>query len=151
MIYVTVGTMYLDFPRLIKKMDEIAANSDETVIVQTGMGATIPQHCEHFDFKSREEVETIQRDARIIVTHAGIGSIIDALKAERSLVVVPRLKRFGEHNNDHQGEDQEWHGCPYVHNTHDDLVKQASDIPAGDAHRCAYHYATGQGEGCDHE
>ena len=50
----------------------------------------------------REEVEAIQREARVVVAHAGIGSVIDALKAGRSLVVVPRLRRFGEHNNDHQ-------------------------------------------------
>ena len=102
MIYITVGTMYLDFPRLIRKADAIAEATGERTLVQTGMGNTIPAHCEHFNFKPRDEVEAVQREARVIVTHAGIGSVIDALNAERPLLVVPRLKRFGEHNNDHQ-------------------------------------------------
>ncbi len=102
MIYVTIGTMHLPFARLIRKMNEIARATDEKIIVQTGLDNVLPEHCEHFDFKAREEVEAIQREARVIVAHAGIGSVIDALKAGRPLVVVPRLKRFGEHNNNHQ-------------------------------------------------
>ncbi len=102
MIYVTIGTMHLPFTRLIRKMDEIAHATDEKVVVQTGLEKELPEHCDHFDFKPREEVEAIQREARVVVAHAGSGSVIDALKAGRPLVVVPRLKRFGEHNNDHQ-------------------------------------------------
>ena len=102
MIYVTVGTMHLEFARLIRKMDEIARVTGEKTVVQTGMNTVLPKDCEHFDFKPREEVEAIQREARVVVAHAGIGSVIDALKAERPLIVVPRLKRFGEHNSDHQ-------------------------------------------------
>jgi len=101
-IYVTVGTMFLDFPRLIRKMDEIAGKTGELVCIQTGLGRTYPKNCEHFDFKSREEVLALQRDARVIVCHAGIGSVMDALRARRPLIVVPRLKKFNEHMNDHQ-------------------------------------------------
>ncbi len=102
MIYVTIGTMHLAFPRLIRKVDEMAHATGERFVVQTGLDTVLPEHCEHFDFKPREEVEAIQREARVIVAHAGIGSVIDALKAGRPLVVVPRLKKFREHNNDHQ-------------------------------------------------
>ena len=104
MMYVTVGTMHLEFARLIRAMDAIAVASKEEVVVQTGMSRCVPEHCAHFDFKPREEVEAIQREARVVVAHAGIGSVIDALKAARPLIVVPRLRRFGEHNNDHQLE-----------------------------------------------
>jgi beta-1,4-N-acetylglucosaminyltransferase len=101
-IYATVGTMYLDFPRLIRAMDAIAKDTGERVVIQRGMGRTVPAHCEHFDFKPREEVQALQAEARLIVCHGGIGSVIDALQAGRPLLVVPRLRRFGEHNNDHQ-------------------------------------------------
>ena len=104
MIYVTVGTMFLDFPRLVNAMDEIARDIGEQVIVQTGMGTTLPAHCEHFDFKPREEVLGIQRGARAVVCHAGIGCVSDALRMQRPLIVVPRLKRYNEHMNDHQME-----------------------------------------------
>ncbi len=102
MIYVTVGTMFLDFKRLIEKMDDIANKTQERVIIQTGLGTTFPKHCEHFDFKPREEVMALQCEARVIVCHAGIGSVLDALEARRPLIVVPRRKQYHEHMNDHQ-------------------------------------------------
>lgn len=102
MIYVTLGTMYLDFPRLVRKMDDIAARTGERIIIQTGLGKTLPRHCEHFAFRPREDVLKIQREARLIVAHAGIGTVIDALKLGKPLIVVPRLKKFHEHNTDHQ-------------------------------------------------
>lgn len=102
MIYATLGTMFLDFPRLIDKMDEIARDSGERVVIQIGLGKTIPKHCEYFDFKPRAEVLELQRQARVVVCHAGIGSVMDALEACRPLIVVPRFKRFNEHMNDHQ-------------------------------------------------
>lgn len=104
MIYVTVGTMFLDFRRLIEAMDAIALATDEEVVVQLGMSTTIPAHCEHFDFKPHDEVLALQRRARVIVAHGGIGAARDALSVRRPLIVVPRLKQYGEHMNDHQVE-----------------------------------------------
>ncbi len=102
MIYVTLGTMFLDFPRLVQKMDAIAFESEEQVLIQTGLGKIMPAHCAHFTFMPRRQILLLQRRARVIVCHAGIGSVMDALSVRRPLVVVPRLKRFGEHMNDHQ-------------------------------------------------
>ena len=102
MIYVTVGTMFFDFSRLINEMDAIALDTGERTIIQTGMGTTFPAHCEHFDFRSRDEVIALQREARVVVCHAGIGCVTDVLNVKRPLIVVPRLKRFNEHMSDHQ-------------------------------------------------
>lgn len=102
MIYGTVGTHDSDFGRFINALDAIAASTGERVVIQTGLSRTRPVHAEHFAFKPREDVLAIQREARVIVCHAGIGSIIDAMKAGKPLIVVPRLKRFDEHNTDHQ-------------------------------------------------
>ncbi|MCP4642374.1 MAG: hypothetical protein GY851_18150 [bacterium] len=102
MIYVTVGTMFLDFGRLIRKMDTIAESTGERVVVQTGLCMTVPEHCEHFDFKSHDEVVALQREARLVVCHGGIGTVLDALEARRPAIVVPRRKGFNEHLTDHQ-------------------------------------------------
>jgi UDP-N-acetylglucosamine transferase subunit ALG13 len=104
MIYVTLGTMYKNFDRLVLAMDAYASASGERVVMQTGMSTLLPDYCEHFDFKSREDILAIQQDARVIVCHGGIGSVIEALRLEKPLIVVPRLKQFDEHNNDHQTE-----------------------------------------------
>lgn len=102
MIYVTLGTMFMDFGRLVRKMDDIARSTGERVIIQTGLAATLPRHCEHFDFKPHAEVIALQSKARLVVAHAGIGVTMDALRCRRPLVLVPRLKSYREHMNDHQ-------------------------------------------------
>jgi beta-1,4-N-acetylglucosaminyltransferase len=104
MIYVTLGTMFLDFERLVHAMDAIAEATGERVLMQVGMSKVLPTHCEHFDFKPHDEILALQAKARVIVCHAGIGATIDALHARRPFIVAPRLKRFGEHLNDHQLE-----------------------------------------------
>lgn len=102
MIYGTVGTHDSDFGRFIQALDSIAASTDEPVLIQTGLSRTLPENADYFAFKPRADVLAIQQSARVIVCHAGIGSVIDAMKAGKPLIVVPRLKRFGEHNSDHQ-------------------------------------------------
>ncbi len=102
MIFVTLGTMHLDFARLVRKMDAIAAATGERVVMQTGLATTMPERAEHFAFRPREEIAALMQEARVVVAHAGIGSVVEALTAKRPLIVVPRLKRHGEHNNDHQ-------------------------------------------------
>jgi len=44
------------------------------------------------------------READVVVTHAGVGSVLCAREAGHVPVVVPRLHRFGEHVDDHQLE-----------------------------------------------
>lgn len=102
MIYVTLGTMFLDFPRLIQAMDAIARDTGEQVVIQRGMSKLRPAHCAWFDFWPQEDVMALQRHARVVVAHAGIGVTLDALHARRPLILVPREKARGEHMNDHQ-------------------------------------------------
>ena len=104
MIYVTLGTMFLGFDRLVQAVDAIAEDTGEQIILQLGNASRPPGHCEWFEFLPREECLDIQRHARVIVGHAGIGTAIDALSVQRPFIVVPRLKRFNEHMNDHQLE-----------------------------------------------
>lgn len=104
MIFVTVGTHNQGFGRLVKKMDEIAREMEEEVVIQRGHTSYEPRHARFFDFASREEMEEWVTKAQIIVTHGGAGSIIFALSKNKPVVVVPRLKRYGEHVNDHQIE-----------------------------------------------
>ncbi len=104
MIFVTVGTHNQDFSRLLKKIDEIAGKVDERVVIQTGHAKYMPNNAEHFAFGSRKKLERLNKEARIIITHGGAGSIIFALQFHKPTVVVPRLKRYNEHINDHQLE-----------------------------------------------
>ena len=41
-------------------------------------------------------------EADSVITHAGTGAIIGAVKAGKKVIAVPRLSRYGEHVDDHQ-------------------------------------------------
>lgn len=100
MIYVTVGTDTHDFSRLVRKMDEISLKRE--VIIQIGHTQYIPQHATWFRFEKNDAVDRLFKKADVIVTHAGAGSIIRCLTNGKIPVVVPRLRQFKEHVNDHQ-------------------------------------------------
>ena len=104
MIYVTVGKMPLPFDRLVKAADGLAGSLGEEVFIQTGSGGYTPLVAAHRDFLTFPEAEAMLKDASVVVSHAGIGTIIGALRAGTPIVIVPRRHALGEHFNDHQME-----------------------------------------------
>ena len=104
MIFVTVGGSDIDFSRLIQKMDDIAKNISEEIIMQIGHTHYKPKHAQFFCFKNKDEIEEFYKKSRIIVSHAGIGSILTAVKLQKPIIVVPRRKEYGELFDNHQVE-----------------------------------------------
>jgi len=102
MILVTVGAYYRSFDRLVKSMDDLANAIEEQVIIQRGASTYEPLYADHFQFTTFTHMQELTRLARVIVNHAGAGSIILALKLGKPLVVVPRLEKYGEALDDHQ-------------------------------------------------
>jgi beta-1,4-N-acetylglucosaminyltransferase len=101
-ILVTVGTHPQGFDRLVQPMDELAAELEEEVIIQYGSSSYEPRHAEGFRFTDSQQMEALTQQARVVVTHAAAGAIIVALQCKKRLVLAPRLKRYGEHFDDHQ-------------------------------------------------
>lgn len=101
-IFVTVGTAA--FPRLVKKMDEIAGKIDEKVIIQIGRTKYKPKNAEYFDFTNYEEIQELNQKARVVVCHDGVGSIISALHYCKPVIAVLRLRKYKEVYYDNKGE-----------------------------------------------
>lgn len=101
MIFVTTGTQ-LAFPRLIAAMDALAPNLEEPVIAQVGPDTEERHHIETHSHLPPEQFEDLFSRARVIVAHAGVGSILMAKRLQRPLIILPRRHAMGEHRNDHQ-------------------------------------------------
>lgn len=101
MIVVTVGTQ-LPFPRLIKILDELAPELNESIIAQVGNCSYVAQNIQVETSFSPTQFNVLLRDARVIVAHAGIGSVLSARRAGKPIILFPRLAKHGEHRNDHQ-------------------------------------------------
>lgn len=102
MILVLCGTQKQDFTRLIKLVEQVA--DLEKVIVQAGHNQYESSKMNIFGFVSNEEIQQLYEEADLIVTHAGAGSMLQAIKNHKKIIAVPRLKEYGEHVNNHQIE-----------------------------------------------
>lgn len=101
MILVTVGTQ-LGFNRLIEAMDRIALALEEPVIAQIGAGSFTPENMGYHRNIPAPKFEELVGQARLIVAHAGIGSVLTARRMNTPIILVSRRADLGEHRNDHQ-------------------------------------------------
>lgn len=104
MIFVTVGTHEQQFNRLIKEVDRLKGEGiiKEDVFIQTGFSTYEPKNCEWSKLVPYKEMQRLNKEARIVITHGGPASFIDPLKLGKIPVVVPRQSKYDEHVNDHQ-------------------------------------------------
>ena len=100
MILATVGTHGDPFPRFLDLITEL----DDEVVLQYGHNPRPENFSDAVAFMAFDEMVAHMHAADAVVTHAGVGSILCARDAGHVPVVVPRLKRFGEHVDDHQAE-----------------------------------------------
>lgn len=106
MIFVTVGN-YLPFPRLITAVDQLKAQGviEDEVLLQVGGASEFnSERCKVARFLAPEEFERALREASVIISHPGAGTLIQALGVGKVPVVMPRRKQYGEHVDDHQFE-----------------------------------------------
>ncbi len=101
MIFVTAGTQ-LPFPRLMEWIDTIAARNALDVFAQTAEPNGAYRQIRHQPFVTPQEYDSIIASTRLIVGHAGIGTILTAKQKNLPLIIVPRRADRGEHRNDHQ-------------------------------------------------
>jgi len=106
MIFATVGTQ-LPFPRLVHYLRHLVDHQRHEVFAQT-----IDQS---YEYQSRGRLICVKSldpqsfdehfaEARVVISHAGIGSIISASRFQKPIILVPRRAELNEHRNDHQAD-----------------------------------------------
>ena len=106
MILVTLGTQDKSFKRLLLAIDKqiILGNIKEEVIVQAGYTKYESKNMKVFDYIPMDEFNELVNKCDILITHGGVGSIVEGLKNNKKIIACARLKEYGEHTNDHQIE-----------------------------------------------
>jgi len=102
MIFVTVGTQAAPFDRLMRALGDLPPG--EEIVVQCGSSKIRPPRATCVDFMPFADVLEHVRNARAVVAHAGVGSVMICLENGKRPIVVPRLEHLGEHPDDHQHE-----------------------------------------------
>ncbi|MFV0255154.1 MAG: PssE/Cps14G family polysaccharide biosynthesis glycosyltransferase [Erysipelotrichaceae bacterium] len=106
MIFVTLGTQDKSFERLLREIDKLIEKKviKSEVVVQAGQTKYFSKNMKIFDFVDMSQFNKYIQNCEFLITHAGVGSIISGLKAQKSVIAVARLSEYGEHENNHQIE-----------------------------------------------
>lgn len=104
MILVTVGSQKFQFNRLLEKIDELIDKKiiTDKVFAQIGVSDYKPKNYEYTDFTTQDEFNKLLDESTIVITHAGTGVIVNAVKKEKKIIAIPRLAKYNEHVDDHQ-------------------------------------------------
>jgi UDP-N-acetylglucosamine transferase subunit ALG13 len=100
-IFATVGSTQIPFERFVRALRSLPG---ERLLVQHGPVDPPPGAARANAFMQFPEMIESMEAAEVVVCHAGAGSILCALRAGHTPVVVPRLKRYQETVDDHQVE-----------------------------------------------
>jgi UDP-N-acetylglucosamine transferase subunit ALG13 len=104
LIFLTIGT-HEPFDRLVRAVDEwcVTRGCGDRVFGQvTARAQYRPSGFESVATLDPDDYKHHFEHAELIVSHAGMGSIITAMTLSRPIVVVPRRGHLGETRNDHQ-------------------------------------------------
>jgi len=102
MIFVTVGQINR-FDRLVRTVDEWAGETGRPdVFAQIGKGGFTPLHAASAEMLGPEEFREKIHEAELVISHAGMGTILSVMQAGTPMLVMPRLARYSETRNDHQ-------------------------------------------------
>lgn len=108
MVVVTVGNATQGFKRLLEAVEQAAQSGlfgDESLFFQTGNTTGFKSSCGPAeDFIEMNRFQQLLREATLVVSHAGAGTILQVLGAGKIPIVMPRQRRYFEHVDDHQLE-----------------------------------------------
>lgn len=102
MIFVTVGTQ-LPFDRLLKSVEKWAeSHQGEEIIIQSGTSGFVSAHCKIRNHILPEEWDELLGNSDLVISHAGMGTILKCLDHEKPVIIMPRKFDLGEVRNNHQ-------------------------------------------------
>lgn len=106
MIFIITGTQKFQFNRLLKGIDILNKKNkiSHEIFAQIGHSTYLPNTYNFVKFLSDNEFRDIMFKADLIITHGGSAAITTALKFNKKVLAIPRLRMYKEHVDDHQIE-----------------------------------------------
>ena len=90
-IFVPLGTQKFPFKRLIIALNNLVEKGiyrPEDIVMQSTI----------------YDIKPIFTHVELVITHAGVNSIISCMQKDKALLIVPRLHKYKEHVDNHQVE-----------------------------------------------
>jgi UDP-N-acetylglucosamine transferase subunit ALG13 len=107
-IFASVGSQ-LPFPRMMQVVDQWAARNAATrVLAQVGDDEGEYVHCEVCKSMTAKQYAEAVRSAKVVVSHAGMGTVLTALQCGTPIIVTPRRGSLHEARGEHQLATAKW-------------------------------------------
>jgi len=101
MIFLTVGTQF-PFDRLVTCVDDWNKGRRLQIIGQVGDSSVKTKNIECYPSLTPKKYGEYFSQADVVVAHAGMGTIINALLSNKPVIIMPRNSDLKEHRNQHQ-------------------------------------------------
>lgn len=98
------GTQKQSFHRLWQQLQPVLSSGDWIIQAGHNSWSSERSNVQVIDFVEQEQLQHWIEEADLIITHAGAGSMLQALYYHKRIIAIPRLAKYGEHVNDHQLE-----------------------------------------------
>ena len=104
MVLVLLGTQNNSFHRLLEEIQRNIDNGNikEEVVVQKGYTKFESKNMTLYKQLPLDKIKELTLKANFIISHGGVGSIINSIQNNKKVIAVPRLKKYNEHVNNHQ-------------------------------------------------
>ncbi|OCN05577.1 hypothetical protein A4S06_08405 [Erysipelotrichaceae bacterium MTC7] len=106
MIFVTLGTQDKSFSRLLEMIDQLVEQGliQEKVVVQSGCTKYASKNMDILGFIPMDEFNSYIENCTYMITHGGVGTIMNGINHDKKVIAVARRVEYGEHENNHQVE-----------------------------------------------
>lgn len=104
MVFVAIGTQKQQFTRIFEKIENSKLLENEEIVAQSGFTNFESKKIKMLGFIEEEKLKEYMNKSDFVICHGGVGTIFSSLNMNKKVLVVPRLKKYKEHKNDHQLE-----------------------------------------------
>ena len=100
--FITVGNGEKPFIRLFNQLENLFELMPQPVIAQCGNTEFKSQKIKTYKFIELGKFKKYISKSKLVICHAGMGTMMQAIQLNKIPVCVPRLKKYDEIINDHQ-------------------------------------------------
>ena len=100
--FITVGNGEKPFLRLFNQLENLFELMPQPVIAQCGNTEFKSSKIKTYKFIELGKFKKYISKSKLVICHAGMGTMMQAIQLNKIPVCVPRLKKYDEIINDHQ-------------------------------------------------
>jgi len=105
-IFITAGTLKIPFLRLFDLAKQFGESDLVSHVVIQGVGAEkffeLVNGVEGHEFIDKTLMDSYYKSSDFIVSHCGVGSIVNSVALQKPTILIPRRECYEEHFDDHQ-------------------------------------------------